>query len=255
MPALFRKATVRQFTVITAPVFVIALLGSDYSLGQQQASPEQQRTDSRGNVIEEVVVTANRRPQRIPEIARSVLVLDELVLEENLAKTPNIGDLLGTSVPGFGPPSETDISRVLTLRGREVQYLIDGVPVQFNGGAGYGGFALAKFDPEIIGRVEVLYGPTAVYGSGATGGVIQYFTRSAQDGDPFQLRVRIQATTFFEDFADRDSTSYKYTVGASGDMGRFDYLASYSFDDQRGLIDGAGDLVNPVFYGFTEEDF
>ncbi|MEM9313952.1 MAG: TonB-dependent receptor [Pseudomonadota bacterium] len=238
---------------------VAVALGSVPAMLQVQTgasgSVVQQQIDSRGNAIEEVVVTANRRPQRIPEIARSVIVLDELVIDENLAKTSNIADLLGASVPGFGPPAVTDIDRTLTLRGRNVQYLIDGVPIQYNGGTGYGGFALAKFDPEIIGRVEVLYGPTSVYGGGATGGVIQYFTQQPVEGDPFQLRLRVQSTTFLEDFADSDTTSYKTTIGASGDLGRFDYLVNYSYDRQRGLIDGEGDLVNPVFYGFTNEDF
>ena len=243
----------RALTLLT--FFSIGVVQPAQAQGDASVEASEQQADSRGNAVEEVVVTANRRPQRIPEIARSVLVLDNLVIEENLVKTSNIGDLLGTSVPGFGPPSATDIDRTLTLRGRDVQYLIDGVPVQFNGGAGYGSFALAKFDPEIIGRAEVLYGPTAVYGAGATGGVIQYFTKPAPEGEPFQLRLRGQTTTFTDDFADSETTSYKTTIGVSGDLGAFDYFVNYSYDRQRGILDGEGDLVNPVFYGYTKEDF
>ena len=223
-------------------------------VGAASADVEQQ-TDSRAVSIEEIIVTANRRAQPVTEIARSVVVLDEFVIRENLVKSSNIGDLLGASIPGFGAPASVDISRTLTLRGRTAQYLVDGVPLSYNGGTGYGGFALTKLDPETIGRVEVLYGPTAAYGAGATGGVIQFFTRRPEEGDPVDVRLRFQATTPTAEFLDSDFTSYKPTLTVSGDVGAFDYLLNYSYDRQRGVIDGEGDLANPVFYGYTNEDY
>lgn len=206
-------------------------------------------------VIEETVVTATRTARSITEIARSVVVLEPLVIEENLIKTSNIGDLLGASVPGFGAPSALDITRTQTLRGRGVQYLLDGVPLSYNSGAGFGGSPLVKFDPEVLGRVEVLYGPTSVFGAGATGGVIQFLTRDAQEDDPLRVRFRLQTTTYTgaDNPFDDEALSFKPTIALSGDLGRFDYLAMYSYDSQNAIFDGDGDLVNPVFYGFSDD--
>ena len=244
----------RSLTLAAACVLALPLQAQE-NRDQAADSTTGQRIDSRGGAIEELIVTANRREQPVTDVARSVLVLDELVIRENLVKSSNIGDLLGASVPGFGAPTSVDINRTLTLRGRSAQYLIDGVPLGFNGGAGYGGFSLTKFDPEVVDRVEVLYGPTAAYGAGATGGVIQFFTRKPVAGDPIEIRLRLQATTPLAEFLDSDFTSYKPTFTVSGDLGGFDYLLNYSYDRQRGVIDGDGDLANPVFYGFTNEDY
>lgn len=233
----------------------VASVSAAPAIAQDSAAGVTQRSDSRAASLDEIVVTASRREQRVDDISRSLIVLDELVLNENLAKSSNVGDLLGATVPGFGAPEGVDLGRTLTLRGRDVQYLIDGVPLSYNGGAGYGAFALTKFDPDTIDRVEVIYGPTSAYGAGATGGVVQFFTRRAVEDDPMELRVRLQSTTFTSDFLDSDTTSYRPTFTVSGDLGQFDYLVNYSRDRQRGVIDGEGDLVNPVFYGFTDEDY
>ncbi|MEM0909683.1 MAG: TonB-dependent receptor [Pseudomonadota bacterium] len=219
-------------------------------------SGEENARNSDVKDVEVIVVTAGRYEQSINTIARSSIVIAPQTLQKDLTRTSNIGDLLGTRVPGFGAPSATDISRSNQLRGRDPQYLLDGVPLSFNGGAGIGGFALTKFDPEIIERVEVIYGPNSVYGAGATGGVIQFFTKQAADEDPFSVSLRLQSTTFLggDDTFGID-TSYKPTISVLGDLGKFDYLASYSFDKQKALIDGEGDISSPVYYGFSEENF
>ncbi|MEM0954866.1 MAG: TonB-dependent receptor, partial [Pseudomonadota bacterium] len=240
-------------TGVTCPIaFSACLAGAPAAFAQdaeQPTFPERR--------IEETIVTASRTARPINDIARSVLVLEPLVLSENLVKTSNVGDLLGAAVPGFGAPSAVDITRAQTLRGREPQYLIDGIPLTFNGGAGIGGSPLVKFDPEAIGRIEVLYGPTSVYGAGATGGVIQFFTQEPATDDPFSMRLRLQATTYTE--ADNpledEALSYKPTVSVSGKLDRFDYIAIYSHDSQNGVFDSDGNLANPVFYGFSDEDY
>ncbi|MEM6747111.1 MAG: TonB-dependent receptor [Pseudomonadota bacterium] len=217
------------------------------------AENERQRAGVSGSG-DEIVVTASRRPQEINKIARSVIVIGPELITENLNKSSNINDLISAAIPGFGPPIQNDIVRAQTLRGRTPQFLIDGIPLGFNGGAGFGSSELAKFDPEILGRVEVLYGPNAVYGAGSTGGVIQFFTKEASS-EPIEIRLRQQFSTFFaadNPFND-ESLSYKTTIGASGTVNKFDYVLNYSFDSVNGIIDGEGDLNNPVFYGFEDE--
>ncbi|MEM9168013.1 MAG: TonB-dependent receptor [Pseudomonadota bacterium] len=205
-------------------------------------------------VQDTILVTAGRRRQNINEIARAVVVIDFDNVRTEAAKSSSIFNLVGATIPALGPPTQNNINRAQTLRGRDAQYLIDGVPLGFNGGAGSGLGELDKFDVEIIERIEVLYGPNAVYGAGATGGVIQFFTR-APSQEPFEFRVRQQFSTFLgaDDIFGDIARSNKTTVGASGTLGRFDYLLNASFDSNNGVIDGEDDLRAPVFSSFDNE--
>ncbi|MEM9316654.1 MAG: TonB-dependent receptor, partial [Pseudomonadota bacterium] len=187
--------------------------------------------------------------------SRTVQVLDEDIIARELAKSSNIGDLLGAQVPGFGAPTFLDIDRTQTLRGREPLYLFDGVPLGFNGGGGFQRSPLVKFDSGTVGRVEVLYGPTAIYGAGATGGVIQFFSVDAPPDEALEVNLRQQVTVYpgAEDVFDSDSVSWLSSVRLAGTLDRFDYVAAASYDAQNGVIDGNGDLANPVFYGFSDD--
>lgn len=249
---MYRIRAVGRFAAVVTYVAVSSVYVSVAEAQDSEVSGV--RADAAG-AFDEIVVTAGRRAQPINEVARSVIVVSPDEISENLIKSSNIGDLLGAAVPGFGAPNALDILRTQTLRGRDPQYLIDGVPLTFNGGAGFGGSPLVKFDPEVIGRVEVLYGPTAVYGAGATGGVIQFFTRDATQNDPIEVRLRLQGTTFpgAPNPFGFNALSFKPSIAVSGDLGRFDYLASFSYDQQNGLYDAGGNLANPVFYGFSND--
>ncbi|MEM1155797.1 MAG: TonB-dependent receptor [Pseudomonadota bacterium] len=207
------------------------------------------------STIEQVVVTATRREQPINEVSRTVVVLDKAVIAEELSKTSNIGTVLGNRVPGYGAPNHIDQLRTQTLRGREPLYLIDGIPLAFNGGAGFLQGPLTKFDSGMIDRVEVLYGPTALYGAGAAGGVIQFFTYNAPRDTPLELNFRQQFVSYPEadDPFDGDALSWKSAIRAAGTVGMFDYVASYSYDSQNGVYDGNGDIANPVYYGYADD--
>lgn len=151
--------------------------------------------DEAATRLDTVVITAGRREQKINEIARSVIVIDQDALDNELIKTANVVDFLGTQVPGFGAPTGIDLVRTNTLRGRDPQYLVDGVPLDYNGGSAFRTSPLTKFDPQTPGRVEVLYGPTSIYGAGASGGIVQFFTKDAAE-EPFELTLRQQVTLF-----------------------------------------------------------
>ncbi|MEM6649863.1 MAG: TonB-dependent receptor [Pseudomonadota bacterium] len=203
--------------------------------------------------IDTLVVTAGRRQQPINEIARSLIVIDQNILDNELAKTANIVDLLGTQVPGFGAPTGIDLVRTNTLRGRNPQFLIDGVPLDYNGGSAFRTSPLTKFDPQTLGRVEVLYGPTSIYGAGASGGIVQFFTKDAADKS-LEVTLR-QQITFFpgagQPLGD-ESLSYTTTALASGKIDRFDYVSAVTYEQQNGVFDGNGDISGPTYYGFYD---
>lgn len=80
-------------------------------------------------------------------------------------------EILGRVVPGFATPNTDGSAGPLPPRGRDPLNLIDGVPIATNTNCSR---FLDRFDPLGIGRIEVVYGPTSLYGAGATGGVIQF---------------------------------------------------------------------------------
>ena len=92
------------------------------------------------------------------------------------------GDLpkfLSERVSGLTPENGTISGASLNLRGRNVQVLVNGVPRISE----LRGFSreLALIDPQSVERVEIIKGATALYGNGATGGLINIVTRAADE--------------------------------------------------------------------------
>jgi outer membrane receptor protein involved in Fe transport len=136
---------------------------------------------------ERVTVTAARTETRLAETAASVVVLGEEELESAAALTPD--DVL-RQVPGFQLFRRTSgraanpTAQGVSLRGvgasgaSRAVVLYDGVPLNdpFGGWVYWG-----RVPREGLGRVEVLRGASsALYGSGALGGVVQFVPRRAE---------------------------------------------------------------------------
>lgn len=133
---------------------------------------------------ERVTVTASRAETRLGETAASVVVLSSEELERTAALTPD--DAL-RQVPGFqlfrrtGSRAANPTAQGVSLRGvgasgaSRAVVLYDGVPLNDP----FGGWVYwTRVPREGIGRVEVVRGgSSALYGSAALGGVIQFVPR------------------------------------------------------------------------------
>ena len=122
-----------------------------------------------------LVVTATRTEESLDDLGRSITVIDREQIEQQSIISPDLGDILGTLVPGFGPPNQLNTARGQTLRGREAAVLIDGVPLSTNFRVNRQ--ELRSIDPSAIERIEIIRGPSAIYGGQSTGGVINIITR------------------------------------------------------------------------------
>ena len=89
---------------------------------------------------------------------------------------------------------------------------------------------------ETIDRIEILPGPSAIYGKNAMGGVINIITKRGTD--------RHQATgeTMFGSFQRE-----RYTVNASGPLGKFDYYTNFSRETESGYRDDSGARISRVY--------
>ncbi|HEV7735645.1 MAG TPA: TonB-dependent receptor [Candidatus Binatia bacterium] len=133
--------------------------------------------------LDEVVVTADRVPQRVSEVPASVTVLTRAEIERTAALTTD--DLL-RRIPGFNLFRRASslvanpTAQGVSLRGlggsgaSRTLVLVDGVPLNDPFG---GWVAWSRVPLESIERVEVVRGPSAtVWGNYAMGGVINIIT-------------------------------------------------------------------------------
>ncbi|HEY9850889.1 MAG TPA: TonB-dependent receptor [Leptolyngbyaceae cyanobacterium] len=184
----------------------------------------------------ELIVTATRTAEEITNIPRSVTVVTREQIQEQTAISRNLADILSRTVPGFGPPNSGNRFNAQNLRGRPPQILIDGVPQQGNSA---NNVQLGYINPASVERVEVVRGPTAIYGQGATGGTINIITRRPTEGRPV-LTTEIGVNTSLSNFFAKDSFGGVLNQSITGSQGIFDYAASFSGTITNSFYDASG---------------
>jgi iron complex outermembrane receptor protein len=134
-----------------------------------------------GGTLEEIVVTAQKRPEKLLEVPISITVvtsddLDRAGATSNLDLTAMVPGVKIDRVAGFTNPSIRGVSTLINLPGADpnVATYIDGI-YQSNPAAG-------TFDLPDVERIEVDKGPQGtLFGRNATGGAIQVFTLDPSD--------------------------------------------------------------------------
>ncbi|MEM6898324.1 MAG: TonB-dependent receptor [Pseudomonadota bacterium] len=223
-----------------ASILSAAALIQGGAIAQSELETETEDAETR---LDAIIVRSTRTEQEASEIARSILIYDEEDLQKFLQQTTSVQEILGKSLPGLAPQVSEGSAASLTLRGRDPLFLLDGVPIAPN--TNFSRF-LDRFDPLTIGGLEVVYGPTSLYGSGATGGVIQFFTQDTGD-QPLSLSIGSQVRIFAPDQNAFDSDGISTKVNASVNGRLTDWLSVFafaSFEDINGIIRSEGDLID-----------
>ncbi|MEB3358056.1 MAG: TonB-dependent receptor [Synechococcales bacterium] len=192
----------------------------------------------------QVVVTATRTEENVLDVPRSVTIIDQEEIERQLTFTNNLPDILGNLVPGLGAPPRDGSTIFLRLRGRPITVLIDGVPQTPNNNTFSS--SLNTIDPAQIERIEVLRGPSAIYGDGATGGIINIITKRASE-EPLDIDIAAGFDTSLttETFDESDRFGYSGQVDLSAANERVDGLLSLSYDVVDGQFDAEGNRILP----------
>jgi iron complex outermembrane receptor protein len=185
-----------------------------------------------------VVESATRQETPADDLTRSVSVVTRETLDKQRQVNRSVGDVLGQETPGLSPSTESNSDFAQTLRGRGFLTLIDGVPQTTT--LRDGRRSLNSIDPEAIERIEVIRGGTAVYGFGASGGLVNIVTRRPEDG-----AFNANLTTGFSFSATHpgDSLGVQTRAGVSGRQGPVDYLLQGSFLRRGGRFDAEGDRI------------
>src|SRR5690606_35798030 len=173
-------------------------------------------------------VTVSASTSRLPDseaaLPNTITVITAEELQEQLAVTRDLSQVLANLIPAFAPSRQKMTSAGESVRGRQPLYMVDGVPQSTP--LRDGSRDAHTIDPAMIERIEVIHGANALQGIGASGGIINIITKRAprEDGARF----------------------HEVAIGASTAMPREDdgagYRASYLFGTAQGALDFVGGL-------------
>lgn len=177
--------------------FALALLASASLL--PVAAHAQEETEA----SEEIIVTAQRREERIREVPQSVTAITAQTFERLQAN--NLQDYVGR-VPGMAatgsiaePGTTTVVLRGISAGGgtSSTATYVDETPYGFSAGlVGRGAQMTPDLDPSDLQRLEVLRGPQGtLYGASAMGGVVRFVTQDPVAGEFFGgARASVEST-------------------------------------------------------------
>ncbi len=210
-------------------------------------------SDAPSVTLDTITVTARAKTgtalaQKISEMPAVTQVIGEEDIREQAIGNRTTGDILAQLIPSLGASSGSTSNYGTTMRGRPVQYLLNGVPLS---GSRSLSRELNSIDPEQLERVEVLSGATSIYGSGAAGGLINLVTKSAAGaGFTGQTRLGIDSSREFE------SDSLGYHVGQSLGYGgeRVYGRLDVDYENKGGKFDSHGDRIGPDVNQTDQQD-
>lgn len=236
----------KTFQKITLSVLTISLYQHVYANTNINNQPTA--------TLDTIFVTAEAKTgtalgQKISEMPAVTQVISQQEISQQATGTSTVGDILGQLVPSLGLSSGSTSNYATTMRGRKVQYLLNGVPLT---GARDISRQLNSIDPTQLERIEVLSGATSIYGSGATGGLINLVTKSggSKYGLHGESRIGVNSNRTFEE------ESFGYHVGQSlsyADDTLYGQL-DVDYEAKGGKFDSHADRISPDVYQTDQQD-
>jgi outer membrane receptor protein involved in Fe transport len=212
-----------------------------YRSGNGQGGVEPARALEDGEIVaEEIVVTAQKREERLADVPQSVSVVTAAVLEQRAANQllDFVDKIPGVSITTLGAGQTQVVIRGITVGadlGPTVGIYLDDVPV--GGTNAFSNAADIAFDAALfdIDRVELLRGPQGtLYGASTMGGLLKYASKAPNPSDfDGQARAELSSTR---------SGSANYSAASAINIPLGDKLAmraSAYYSRDGGYIDNA----------------
>ncbi len=220
--------------------WVAAAIGGGLSavgVGVGGAPALAQESGNTPTLLDTVLVSASRVEEPVSSIPGSVIVIGREEIERQLRLTSNPSKVLQKLVPGYSISNETLSNASENFRGRNTLVLVDGV--QRNTPLRDISRMLSGVDLNSIERIEVVNGASAIYGNGATGGIINFITKQGSSTPETTASIGLRAFT-----ADIGaSIAPELSAGFRGDAGPVDVVANLTAKYSRDVFDGHGKLV------------
>jgi len=229
----------KKFLIVTA-----AFISSQLTA---QLVPMNREQDSTVKSLDEVVITANKYPNKTSLTGKVITVITKEQLEHSGGK--DLSQIL-TEQAGLyigGANSNPGKDKSIYLRGARIDHTlitIDGVPVYDPSGIG-GNFDIRNLSLASVERIEILKGSqSTLYGSDAIAGVINIITKKA-GLNPVSGTGVLSYGSF---------NSIRGSAGVNGKKNKLDYNVNYSLHTTDGINEAAGNASNADKDGYTQQN-
>ncbi|WP_227063360.1 TonB-dependent receptor [Acinetobacter pittii] len=230
-----RKSEVKNIIPLLSLGGAIFLSNSAFAASTSETTDVEKKPEA----LPTITITASRADE-LSTSAKQVTKLDEKQIELlRNGSSGSIATVLAKAVPGLSDSSRTITDYGQTLRGRNALILVDGVPMNLTRDTSRG---LSAIDPESIANIEVIRGSNAIYGGGASGGIISITTKAA-GGEPTAKTViglQTPLTNFRSNALSGDIHQY-----FTGSFNAFDYALDFGYQRIGSPYDASGDRVAP----------
>lgn len=205
------------------------------------------QTDSSGNLLDDVVVTATKSPKKLSETGKVLKVITKEQIERSGSKDLSqvLNEQVGITVNGSTSNPGKDKS--LFLLGATDKYtliLLDGIPLNEPAGVG-GSFDMRLLSLDNIERIEILQGSqSSLYGSNAVAGVVNIISKKPKTKQP-QLNGLLTYGSY---------NSLKGNANISQKMKVLEYDVNYTYYNTDGISE-AKDTTGKADFdkdGFTQ---
>ncbi|OTG98315.1 TonB-dependent siderophore receptor [Acinetobacter sp. ANC 4654] len=186
-----------------------------------------------------IIMTATRTPKSIAEVAGTVQTIGGEEIAQQAGAGRKVADILAQLVPSLAPSSGTTSNYGQTMRGRNVLVMIDGVSQT---GSRDVARQLNSISPNMIDHIEVVSGATSIYGSGATGGIINIITKRADKSEPVAFQTKLGMTS--ADNFRGDSLAYQVGQTASFANDKVDGFLGLDYTSRGSQFDGNGNRIS-----------
>jgi vitamin B12 transporter len=184
------------------------------------------QTTNSVSTLDKVVVTASRTPQLEKDVLGDVTVIGKEELQK--AGQNSVAEILarqpGVQINNTGGPQTVTSVFLRGAPSQHTQVLVDGIRINsFTTGA----TNWNAIDPALIERIEIVRGAgSSLYGSGASGGVVNIITKKGGEDRPLAAWGNIGLGSH---------GTFKSSLGISGAQADWDYALSTSMADSSGF--------------------
>jgi len=219
-----------------APALTSLLLASMFFTSVSTLSFAAEETAAEEEEFEEVIVTGSRTGRALNKIPGAVSIISQAEIAHDVSLTSDLTAMLSRTVPGYGESKQQMDRRGETLRGRLALRLLDGVP---QGSPLRDGSRDSIFtEMGVIERVEIINGPSATEGIGASGGIINYITKT-----PTEMGTEAEVSAQYRSQFKEDSDSWRVAMNVAHKNENYDLLVAGSFAETGISYDGEGKTI------------